>query len=140
MLYNLQNETEVLKFDEKCECLKSNGKTVDLIEKKNTRTTKQNSALHLLYTIMSNQLNEMGLEFHYFGLHGQVLTTRYTTNIVKEYFWRPLQISMFNIKSTKDINTDHINEIVDVIIKWFGEKGIIIEFPSKESLKRLIGG
>ena len=63
MLFNLQNENEVLKFDDKCDYLKSKGKTADLIEKKNTRTTKQNSALHLLYSIMCNHLNELGLEY-----------------------------------------------------------------------------
>ena len=138
MLFNLQNEPEVIKFDDKCEHLKSKGKTVDLIEKQNTRTTSQNSALHLLYSIMSNQLNEMGLDFNYFGLKGQVLSTRYTTVIVKEHFWRPLQITLFGIKSTTKINTLQINEIVDVLSKWFGEKGVVIQFPSKEQLETLI--
>jgi hypothetical protein len=138
MLFNLQNDPEVIKFNDKCEYLKSKGSTVDLIVKQNTRTTTQNSALHLLYSIMSNQLNEMGLEFHYFGLKGQVLCTRYTTVIIKEHFWRPLQIALFDIKSTTKINTIQINEIMDVIIKWFGEKGVVIEFPSKEQLDKLI--
>ena len=138
MLYNLQNEIDRVKFNDKCEYLKSKGKTIDLIEKKNTRTTSQNSALHLLFTIMTNQLNEMGLEFHYFGLKGQVLCTRYTTTIIKEHFWRPLQITLFDIKSTTKINTTQINEIVDVIAKWFGEKGVLIQFPSREQLNKLI--
>ena len=134
MLYNLQNETEVKKFDDKCEHLKDKGKTVDLIEKQNTRTTSQNSALHLFFTIISNQLNEMGLEFHYHGLKGNVLTTRYTPDVVKNYFWRPIQLVLFDIKSTTKINTIQINEIVDVITKYFAEKGVVIEFPSIESL------
>ena len=138
MIYNLQNDKEIQAFNDKCLYFKSHGKTVDLIEKKNTRTTNQNSALHMLFGIMTNQLNELGLEFHYFGLKGQVLTTRYTPFICKEHLWRPIQITMFGIKSTTKINTEQINEIVDVLSKWFGEKGVVIQFPSKETIEKMI--
>ncbi len=136
MLFNLQNDTDVLKAQERLRGFIDRGVTIDLIEKKNTRTTKQNAALHLFFTIMSSQLNEMGLEFHYYGLNNNTLTTRYTPDVVKNYFWRPIQITLFDIISTKKINTEQINEILDVIIKWFGEKGILIQFPSIETLTK----
>ena len=41
-------------------------------------------------------------------------------------------MALFDIESTKNINTIQINEIVDVISKFFGERGVIIEFPSVE--------
>ena len=138
MIYKLQNDKEIQAFNDKCLYFKSHGKTVDLIEKKNTRSTNQNSALHMLFGIMTNQLNELGLEFHYFGLKGQVLTTRYTPFICKEHLWRPIQITMFGITSTTKINTEQINEIVDVLSKWFGEKGAVIQFPSKETIEKMI--
>ena len=134
MLYNLQNTDEVKKFDERCVWLKSNGKTVDVIQKKNTRTDQQNKALHLFFTIISNQLNEMGVEYKHFGLNGQVLSTMHTPNIVKEFIWRRIQISLFDVKSTTKINTEQINAITDVMIKFFGDRGYLIEFPSIESL------
>lgn len=138
MIYNLQNDKEIDAFDNKCVYFKSKGKTVDLIEKMNTRTTNQNSALHLLFRIMSEQLNEMGLTYKYYGLKGHLIETRYTTHICKEFFWRPIQISMFNIKSTTKISTQQINEIMDVISNFFGEKGVVIQFPSKKQLETLI--
>jgi len=138
MIYNLQVEKEVDNFNDKIQFFKKNGKTVDLTEKMNTRTNKQNRALHLLYSIMTNQLNEIGMTYKYFGLKGHIIETRFTTHIVKEFFWRPIQLSLFNIKSTKDINTLHINEIVDVISLFFGERGVVIEFPNKEQLKKLL--
>ena len=138
MIYNLQNDKEVDAFKDKCGFFLKHGKTVDLIQKMNTRTTKQNSALHLLFSLITNQLNDMGITYNYFGLKGQVMETRYTTHIVKEFFWRPIQVALFDIKSTKDINTHQINEIIDVISKWFGEKGVVIDFPSKEQLEKLI--
>ena len=138
MLYNFQNQQEVEAFKDKSNYFIDKGKTVDLIEKKNTRSTKQNSALHLLYSIMTNQLNEMGLTYKHYGLKGNIIETRYTTHIVKEFFWRPIQMSLFDIQSTTKINTEQINQIVDVISKFFGDKGVVIEFPSKETLERLL--
>ena len=134
MILNLQNNSDVVKLKDKVAYFISKGKTIDLIEKRNTRTTKQNSALHLFFTIITNQLNEMGLEYNYIGLKGQVIGTRYTTHIVKEFLWRPIQKTMFDIHSTKDINTIQINDIIDVLSKWFGEKGVYIEFPNIEKL------
>ncbi len=138
MLLNLQNDTDVTKAREVLENHIQRGKTIDLIEKKRTRTTLQNSALHLLFTIVSNQLNEMGVEYKYFGLKGQVLETTHTPHIIKEFVWRPIQKTMFDIYSTTKINTDQINEIVDVLAKFFAERGITIQFPSKQQLEQLI--
>ncbi len=138
MIYNLQNEPEVAMAKEKFNHFTKQGKTIDLIEKKNTRTTKQNSALHLLFTIISNQLNEMGIEFQYIGLKGKVLSLRHTPNLVKEHVWKPIQRVLFDVESTTKLNTAQINEIVDVLAKYFAEKGIVIEFPNREQLEKLI--
>jgi hypothetical protein len=132
MILNLQNETEVQKAKEKLSYFIEKGKTIDLIEKKNTRTTKQNIALHLLFTIVSSQLNEMCLK-------GQQLSMRHTPHLVKEMVWKPIQKALFDIDSTTKINTQQINEIVDVLSKFFGDKGIVIQFPSKEQIENLIG-
>ena len=110
------------------------GKTIELKALSDNRSSKQNRALHKLFTIMSEQLNEMGLEFNYDGVTGKKLSTRYTPDVVKNYFWRPIQMALFDIESTKHINTIQINEIVDVISKFFGERGVVIEFPSVEML------
>lgn len=138
MIHNLQNEIEVTKASKRFLDFVNQGKTIDLIEKKNTRTTRQNSALHLLFTIISSQLNEMGVEFQYFGLKGQVLSVRHSPNLVKEHVWKPIQKALFDIDSTTKISTVQINEIVDVLAKYFAEKGIVIQFPSKEQLEQLI--
>ena len=134
MIFNLQNETEVLKFDDKCNYLKSKGYTVDLIQKKNTRTTKQNSALHVFFTIISSQLNELGIEYRYFGLKGKEVGVMHTPHLVKEFVWKPIQRILFDIESTTKINTEQINKITDVLIKYFGEMGVLIQFPSIEHL------
>ena len=90
----------------------------------NTRSSQLNRAMHLYYTFISSELNGLGLEFEYTGLMTKGLSSRYTPLIVKEFIWRPIQIAMFDITSTKDMNSNQINEIIDVIVSYFGNKGI----------------
>lgn len=104
-----------------------------LREKK--RTSIQNRALHLYFTFISNELNNLGLEFNYTGLVIENLSSVYTPHIVKEFIWKPIQIALFNKNSTTKLNTKEINEIIDVITKFFGDRGISVQFPSIETLK-----
>ena len=134
MKYDLTNIVELTDAKIRLKKLIELGRTIELKALSDNRSSKQNRALHKLFTIMSEQLNEMGLEFQYCGVKGSMLSTRYTPEVVKNYFWRPIQIALFDIESTKHINTIQINEIVDVISKFFGERGVIIEFPSVEML------
>lgn len=134
MQFDLTNIVDVTDAKIRFKKLIELGKTIELKALSDNRSSKQNRALHKLFTIMSEQLNEMGLEFNYDGVTGKKLSTRYTPDVVKNYFWRPIQMALFDIESTKHINTIQINEIVDVISKFFGERGVIIEFPSVEML------
>jgi membrane protease subunit (stomatin/prohibitin family) len=138
MIYNLQNENESQNAKQRFEYFLKSGKTIDLLEKKNTRSSQQNKALHMLFTIISSQLNEMGIDFQYVGLKGMELSMRHTPDLVKNFIWRPIQIALFDIKSTTKINTKQINEIVDVLTKFFAEKGVVIQFPSKDQIDKLI--
>tara|TARA_R110002051_G_C8769409_1_gene503356 strand:+ start:28510 stop:28929 length:420 start_codon:yes stop_codon:yes gene_type:complete len=134
MKYDLQSETDISKFKKFCEQVLRLGKKVELKEVKITRSQKQNQALHVFFTIISYELNEMGIEFCYSGVSGRDLQTRYTPHIVKEFFWRPIQIALFDVKSTTKIDTKQINEITDVVIKFFGDRGVLVEFPNIDSL------
>ena len=132
MLYNLKDIIEANDFKIKSRELLEKGKQVELIVKQHSRTTQQNKALHKFFLIICERLNEMGMEFNYTGLKGFNLSTRYTPFVVKEFFWRPIQITMFDIESTKKIDTHQLNEIAEVVIKFFAEKGVVIDFPRKK--------
>ena len=97
---------------------------------KQSRTTTQNRALHKYFAMISTELNEMGTEFNYTGLKGMELSTRYTPTIVKDFFWRPIQLALFDIESTTKLDSKQMNDIIDVISKFFSEKGINLPFPS----------
>jgi len=136
MIYDLSNTSDLRDFNIKSEYYVQNKKKVDLTQKKDTRTSIQNRALHLYFNFISEELNNLGLEFHYQGLNIIEITTPYTPEIVKNFFWRPIQIALFDIESTTKINTHQINQIIDVITKFFGDKGVMVEFPSIETLNK----
>jgi F0F1-type ATP synthase delta subunit len=140
MKYNLSNHIESSIAQNQFNHLVINERLIELKEIKKTRSNLQNAALHLFFDIISNELNRMGLEFeyrgikHYTKIESQQIKesyyyTRYTPEIVKYFIWVPIQITLFKIESTTELTTQQINEISDVLIKFFGEKGIRILFP-----------
>jgi hypothetical protein len=140
MIYNLESNIDKEKFKIKTAFVMSNNKVVQFVVKnekneEQLRTELQNNSMHLYFKLISDQLNELGLDFIYTGLKGKELSMIHTPYIVKEFVWRPIQIAMFDIESTTKINTKQINDILDVLTVYFGDKGIVIEFPSLESLE-----
>jgi hypothetical protein len=134
MKLDLQNDHDRKKFKEYSSKLLRLGKQVDLTEVRITRTQQQNKALHVYFTLISYQLNEIGLEFSYVGLNNNAFALRYTPEIVKEFIFKPIMFTMFELKSTTKLTTIQINEMIDIITKFFADKGIVLEFPSIENL------
>ena len=134
MIINTSKPNEVIKANEYFKKLMDSECKFELKKVSNTRSSQLNRAMHLYYTFISSELNGLGLEFEYTGLMIKGLSSRYTPLIVKEFIWRPIQIAMFDITSTKDMNSNQINEIIDVIVSYFGNKGINLQFPNIEKL------
>lgn len=100
---------------------------------KNTRSSKQNSALHLLFTQISDLLNSKGITHE--SIAG--FEAPFTMEHIKFSWWHPIQFAMFGTKSTTKLDTKQINEIFDVIsMHLSGIFGESIEFPSLESLEK----
>ena len=134
MIYDLQNDIDRKRFKEYSEKLLRLGKQTELKDVRITRTQQQNKALHVYFTLISYELNELGLEFSYSGLNSNAFSMRYTPEIVKEFIFRPIMVTMFDIKSTTKLTTIQINELIDIITKFFAEKGVVMEFPSIDNL------
>lgn len=135
MKFNLSNTSDLNDFKFKSEYFIANKKIVELKAVKITRTSRQNSALHKYFEFISNELNDLGLEFQHNGLNDNVFSMRYTPTLVKEFVWRPIQLTLFNIESTTKLDTKQMNEVIDVITKFFGDRGIVLPFPSIETLE-----
>ena len=106
----------------------------DNCKKPITRTSAQNRGLHLYFSFVANELNELGIQYQYTGISGKTFELRYTSDLVKEFIWRPIQVAMFKKKSTRNLTTQEMNEIIDVITNFFADRGVVIEFPNIDSL------
>ena len=134
MKFDLQNEIDRQRFKDYSEKLLRLGKQTELSEVRITRTQQQNKALHVYFTLISHELNELGLEFSYIGLNNNDFALRYSPEIVKEFIFKPIILTMFGLKSTTKLTSIQINETIDVITKFFANKGISLDFPSVENL------
>ena len=134
MKYNLSNTEDLSNFKYKVDYLIQNKKIVELKQLKPTRSSKQNRALHKYFEIISEELNELGIEHQYQGITGKTLSTMYTPDLVKNFVWRPIQTALFDIESTTKIGTQEIDKIIDVITKFFSDRGVYLPFPSIETL------
>ena len=130
MKYDLTREDELTAFKYKVQYLVENKKKVELKQVRESRTTQQNSSLHLYFTFIANELNELGMEFQYFGVTGKALSMKYTPHIVKDYFWKPIQLTLFDVETTTKLNSNQMNNIIDIVTKFFADKGVVIPFPS----------
>ena len=130
MKYDLTKEDELTAFKYKVQYLVENKKKVELKQVRESRTTQQNSSLHLYFTFIANELNDLGMEFQYFGVTGKALSMKYTPHIVKDYFWKPIQLTLFNVETTTKLDTNQINIIIDIVTKFFANKGVVVPFPS----------
>ena len=134
MIYDLNKETQVYIFKKQIEYLIENKKLCELTEKSRVRSIKENAALHLWMKHISDELNNIGETFHYFGVSGKEFETRFTENIVKEFIIKPMIHALFNIESTTKLTNSNINELIDVINKFMSTKGIYLPWPSITSL------
>jgi hypothetical protein len=92
------------------------------------RTDTQNKALHKFFSLLSDKLNEQGLEMP------MVLKTSiwWTPYEVKERLWKPLQAKMYGKKSTTELDkTWEIDKIHEQLMQILGERCNVeyIDFP-----------
>ena len=135
MEYNFENESEIYLAKNHFNHLIDNKKRCKIEDIKKKRSPTENKALHLWMKHISDGLNELGETFHYFGVFGKEFEMRFTENIIKEFIIKPLIKTLFNIDSTTKLTTDNINELIDVINKYMGLKGLYLPWPSIQSMQ-----
>ena len=97
------------------------------------RTKQQNKALHVLFRLLSDELNNAGLDMRK-TLKPEVEIPWGPVN-VKEFLWRPIMQAQLNKSSTTQLTTKEIDEVFDTINRHLGERfGLHIPFPSIEEL------
>ena len=101
------------------------------------RTLLQNRAMHKWFTLLSDELNTLGLDMRV------ILKPEWhiwwTPESVKENLWKPLQEAMYGKDSTTKLTTAEINKVYEQIMKVIGEKhSVYIPFPSQESTEEYL--
>ena len=130
MIYDISVSSRLEAFNSDCDKLRRDKKKVELKAVKNTRTSRQNRALHLFFEQVAKELNNLGIPFVYHGLKGQELEMQWTGELFKKFTWAQIQEAMFGTTSTTKLKTDEIDKIFEVINKFFAEKGITVSFPN----------
>ena len=111
---------------------------IDIKNVKSTRSTAQNSALHLWFTQLSEELNSKGFSVKMILEAGAEV--EWTPVLIKEIMWRKLQVVMFGKRSTTQLfKSKEIDDIFDTINRVIIErtKGQIEvpPFPDQECLR-----
>lgn len=96
------------------------------------RSNSENAAFHLWLTQIAEKLNEVG------WLHPNEMgiPQRYTMEILKYNHWKALLQTGYDIKSTTEMTTAIINDLIDSFVLFFTEKkGIEVPpFPNIQIL------
>lgn len=94
-----------------------------------TITTRQMSAVHVYFGLLSKALNDAGLEIHMEFL-GKSIEVPWDAGSVKERIWRPLMKTMTGKTSTTKIDRKDVSEIYEVLHRHFATThGINVPFP-----------
>lgn len=130
MNFNFNNEQDCKKALYRLNKLIEGKKKAELTEKRDTRTSQQNRALHKLFNLLSDQLNELGETYKYVWMD-EIIELSFTPELIKESLWRQIQIALFNKQSTTDLNTSEINQIIDILALKFSEWKIPVVMPNR---------
>lgn len=97
------------------------------------RTTRQNKALHVLFRLLAETLNEAGLDMR--KTLKPDIDIPWNDKTVKEYLWRPIQEAQLKKPSTTELTTKEIDAVFDTINKHLGQQfGLHVPFPSIDAV------
>ena len=95
-----------------------------------TRTHKQNNALHVYCRMLSEALNDAGYDMK--KTLKQEVEIPWTTELVKQYLWKPVQEVVTGADSTSTAGTEDYDKVHQVLSKHLSEKfNVYIPFPAK---------
>jgi len=97
------------------------------------RTLTQNAALHVYFKLISDALNDAGLDMR--KVLKPTIDIPWSPKTVKEYMWRPVMKAQLGKSSTTEMTTVDIDKVFDTINRHLAEKfGITEPFPSYDNI------
>ena len=93
-----------------------------------TRTARQNRALHVYLRLLGEALNEAGLDQR--AVLKSDFPLPWSTESAKQNLFSPIMKAMFDIDSTTKLERVQVSQVYDVLNRSLSEKyGISIPFP-----------
>ena len=95
------------------------------------RTSTQNASMHLYFTLLSNTLNDAGLDFR--QTLRQDIDVPWNEGLIKDYMWRPVQKAITGHTSTTKPKTTEYTEIYEALNRHTAQRfGISLPWPCKD--------
>jgi hypothetical protein len=100
------------------------------IKKQDQRTLAQNRSIHLFCTMLSDALNDAGLDIA--KTMKQDASIPWSATLIKELMWSVVQKAMFDTSSTTKLDTKQVGEVYDVINRHLSTAhGVSVSFPGR---------
>lgn len=94
------------------------------------RTNKQNASIHKYCSMLSTTLNDAGLDQR--KMLKPEVEIPWSMESVKDKLWRPIQMAMFDKKSSAKLDTLEVSRVYDVLNRHTASKlGVSVPFPSR---------
>lgn len=102
----------------------------------NTRTVKQNAALHKYFASVAHALNDAGFSLQRVVALFRKADIEWTTISVKDIIWRNIQVAITEKESTAKLTQDEVTKVYRTVDFYLTDKVGIesIDFPSIESM------
>lgn len=112
-----------------------NKKYKEAIERAKIRTTQQNKAMHVYFTMVAEALNDAGLTVEEVIKHYRI-ELHWTDIMVKELIWKTAQRSMLKKESTTELRKQKEIDLIWEVVNRFLAKLKVesIAFPSIEEI------
>ena len=106
------------------------GICVEILEQ--TRTPRQNRALHTYFGLLAAALNDAGLEIHMEYLNKSI-EVPWTKASVKERLWLPIMQAMTDQTSTTKLKRKEVSEIYETLSRHMTVMhDVFVPFPEQE--------
>ena len=95
------------------------------------RTLTQNRAMHLYWTLVSKEFQKAGLDARV--VFKKEVDIPVSPEMVKDLMWRPIQIALLKKKRTRDLKSNEVTQVFEVINRHLGERfKFHVPFPSRD--------
>ena len=97
-----------------------------------TRTLTQNNCIHGYCDDLAKAFNDAGLDMETILKRGVAIP--WDAHNTKKLIWHAVQLPMTGKKSSKDLLTNEVSKVYDVVNRYLSETfGVFVPFPSRDN-------